>query len=338
MRGAVWAGVAVGAASVMLALAAASLMRPPPGGPDAHGAQDAVGAWPARATGAVSHALRALPMRVGREDRMAQAGPAIRLVPPGEIVDAPRALPRTEPAAEPAPRAAPLPRRITMDRDADARPPSGGALRDDVQPFADPAGRPYLAIVLIVEGPIPELPPAVSVPSTLALPVALPDARRRAEALHAEGHEVAIADGWLPPGATAQDVEVALAGARRAVPRAVAVLDGAIPSAGLSAMLPPLAEAGMGLLAAPGGLGGAVERSRAAGVPGVQADRRVDGRDAAAVARQLDLAALDAGRRGAGVVMAPATATVLEGLRLWLDGARAGTVALVPLSAVLAGR
>ena len=338
MRGAVWAGVAAGAASVALALAAVSLMRPPPGGPDVPGAQDAAGTWPARATGAASHALRALPVRVAWGQRFAQAGPAIRLVPPAEIIDAPPAPPRAERVAEPAPEAAPLPRRITMDRDPDARPPSGGALRDDAQPYADSAGRPLLAIVLVVGGPIPDLPPAASVPSTLALPAALPDARRRAEALHAAGHEIAIAEGWSPPGATAQDVEVALAGARRAVPRAVAVLGGAMPPAEMAAMLPPLAEAGMGLLAAPGGLGGAVARAREAGVPGVQADRRVDGGDAAAVARQLDLAALEATRRGAGVVTAPATATVLEGLRLWLDGARAGTVALAPLSAVLAGR
>jgi polysaccharide deacetylase 2 family uncharacterized protein YibQ len=222
-----------------------------------------------------------------------------------------------------------------------------GALRANAAPFSAEPGQPLLAIVLIDE-PDSGLDPAVLAdipfPVSFALDPLRPDAAARAAALRAAGFEVVILGApVIPEGATAADVEVALAVARAALPQAVALIDdpagriqGDRPV--LDATVSALAETGHGLIAYPRGLNAAEETARRTGLPAATVFRLLDDADQSApvITRFLGRAAFAAGQEGAAVVVGRTRPDTVTALFSWALGGRTEGVALAPVSAVLA--
>lgn len=318
-----------------------------PAQPDAHAPAEAM---PAPDDGA------GLP--AGTEEEPIQRGllvprPKVALVPEAEIVVPRPASDRqlVEAPSEPAPAegAWSLPRRLILDSEREEVMQAVGATSTVAASFDDDASsgsRPLLAIVLTEpqEGRLDvaaELQ-ALDLPVTFAIDAGRPGAADRARVHRAAGREVAVSA--LPPveGATPQDIEIALAGARAAVPDAVGVVDGAAEGFAarrdaLATLLPALAETGMGVVVPPGGLGTAVADARRLGVPAVALYRLLDGRGEGAevVSRYLDRAVFEAARAGAVVVMGTASTETVEGIAQWVRRGGADAVRAVPLSHVL---
>ena len=288
------------------------------------------------------------PVPPARSDAAPAAPGRIALVPDAEVVVVPPAPPAAPVAAEPAPEPPEppaLPQRLVLDSAREAEDGPAGA---SATAFPPAGASPMLAIVLLdaedraLAAPQSALD-ALDLPLTFALAPDAAGAGARAAALRAAGHEVALDPDGPVDGATAQDVEVALGGARAAVPGAVALVDdgperfGTDPEA-LAAVLPALAAAGLGLVTPPGGLGAAVADARRAGVPAVAAYRVMDGAGERpeVIARYLDRATFEAAQAGPVVVLGRATADTVAGIALWASGDRAASVSVAPLSAVLA--
>ncbi len=208
-----------------------------------------------------------------------------------------------------------------------------------------PPGKPLMAIVLIDDGSGAlgrEALAAFPYPLSIAIPATRPDAGAAAARYREAGFEVLL-DVDLPEGASAADVEVAMAAWLERVPQAVAVIEG--DGTGLqssreaSAQLAPiLLETGHGLVMRPNGLDTAQKLIAREGVPSATLFRDFDaqGQDAAAVRRFLDQGAMRAGQQEAGVIMlGRLRADTISGLLIWGLQDRAASVALVPVSAVL---
>ena len=324
----------------VLVLGAVLATAPPTGGDRSEGASPDSQATPAE-TGASPAEARSIAEIEDVQGTGRTAAERIRIVEDPLVVEhAPEAPDPVSPPTE-------MPRRLVLDNapEADATA-AARALETEAAPFANPQDLPLLSIVL-VDDPAFDLErealTGIDLPLTVALDPARSDAARVAAFYRAAGHEVVALADAVPVDATAQDVEVAAAALRRALPQAVAVLDRAQDGptkdrAALSALLPALAEAGMGLLLPPGGLGTGGRTARRAGVPAVTLYRVLDagGERAPVIARYLDRAAFEAARDGAVVVLGSATAQTVAGLRDWRAGEGAGRVAVAPLSAVLA--
>jgi polysaccharide deacetylase 2 family uncharacterized protein YibQ len=228
---------------------------------------------------------------------------------------------------------------------ADAEGADAPALVRHAAPFEAPAGLPLFGILLIDDGSggvERDSLAALDFPVAFAVDPSAPDAAEAARRYRAAGHEVLLLGRALSPEGAAQDVEVALQGARDAVPEALGVLDGPAGRFGdnretLSALLPALAEDGMGFVAWPGGLGSEVDAALDAGVPSAQLYRVLDGRDerAAVITRYLDRATFEAAQTGATLVVGRATPEVVTALYSWQLGGRTDEVAIAPVSAVL---
>ena len=278
------------------------------------------------------------------------------------------ALPEVPPAARPVP--APLvgtPALPLTDRARPAISDGPRAIDRFAAPFDNPDAKPRMAIVLIDRGDSPvglEALRAFPYPLTFAIDPARADATAAMARYRAAGFEVmALVD--LPAGATAPDVEQALAAILTTLPETVAVLDG--DRGGLQAdravadqVSAMLAATGHGAVFLPKGLDTARKLAEKAGVPAATIFRDFDsaGQDAGTIRRFLDQAAFKAGQEatqstaqataqstaqttvqnGAGVIMLgrlrPET---ISALLLWGLQDRAARVALAPVSAVLRG-
>ncbi|WP_186201800.1 polysaccharide deacteylase family 2 protein [Jannaschia seosinensis] len=279
----------------------------------------------------------------------------VRLVPIEEVVDVPRSEPLRETTPDPAP-SGEMPQRLVLDSARDpgmlsdaAQDAPVGALDREAVAF-DAGGRPLFSVVLIHD-PDAEVGrqalTELEFPVTIAIDPTQAGAVDAARAYRDAGHEVVLLADGLPEGGTPQDMEIALSGALSAVPQAIAVLDrgesGFIGDRrALGGLLPPLAEAGMGLLAYPSGLGTGIARANRAGVPAATIFRALDadGERAASVGRHLDRATFEAVQDGAVVVVGRARSETVAALKAWRKEGRAEEVAAAPLSAVLeeAGR
>ncbi|WP_179379653.1 divergent polysaccharide deacetylase family protein [Jannaschia marina] len=290
------------------------------------------------------------------------AGAPATLPREGEItlVETPLRVPTPEVETE-SPEAdddAPLPRRLVLDSERAAEATDDGetegppralaslrALDRNAAEFDNPEGLPLMSVVLIDDpagGVDRESLAAFDFPVTFALDPTRPDAKAAAAAYRAAGHEVvALADG-LPRGASAQDIEVAMAALRLSLPQAIGMMDRASAGiagdrAALDALLPVLDEAGMGFLAYPNGLNSGVTTARAQGVPAATLYRRLDsdGERAPRIVRYLDRATFEAAQNGATVVVGRTTPETVTALYSWRQGNRAEQIAPAPLSAVL---
>ncbi|MBE0413287.1 divergent polysaccharide deacetylase family protein [Yoonia sp.] len=207
--------------------------------------------------------------------------------------------------------------------------------------FENPAGWPLIGVVLLDDGTF-DAPAAMlaelSLPLTVILDPAMPDARSRMQAYRAAGAETGL-QTVLPQGARAQDVEITLEAALSTLPEALVLFSGADDAMQndriiYDQMITALADKGVGLITITRGLNPVARNATEAGVPTAMVLRDLAGMDDAAMRRSLDQAALRA-RQGVDVVIsAPLTADVLVMLAQWSNSAR---VAVAPASAILSG-
>ncbi|MBV2361143.1 divergent polysaccharide deacetylase family protein [Thalassococcus sp. CAU 1522] len=226
------------------------------------------------------------------------------------------------------------------ETDAAAQPP----LIRYAAPSSAAATLPRLAVVLIDDGSGP-LGPAVfkafPFPISIAIDPSHPDAAGAAAAYRAAGLEV-LAVARVPQGATATDVEIALAGVIDAVPEAVAVIEdpaGGMPGdrAVSDQVAAFLKASGHGLLMQARGLNTAQQLAARAGVPSAPLFRDIDGQgeNAAAIRRVLDQAAFKARQDGAVTLLGRLRADTVSALVQWGLQDRSGEIALVPASLIL---
>ncbi|MCZ7675686.1 MAG: divergent polysaccharide deacetylase family protein [Roseovarius sp.] len=224
-------------------------------------------------------------------------------------------------------------------------PATAPALERFAAPFENPEGKPVMAIVLIDDGTSPVSFEALAdfpYPISYAIDAGWPGAAEAARNYRAAGLEVlALVD--LPEGAGARDTEVAMQSYLRAVPPAVAVMEGV--GTGLQSsreaaaqLVPILQDAGLGLVLFSEGLDTTRKLIAREGVPvaSVFRDFDAEGQNARVIRRFLDQAAFRAAQEEGGVVMVGRLrAETVSALLLWGLQDRAGSVALAPVSAVL---
>src|SRR6056297_1169517 len=223
-------------------------------------------------------------------------------------------------------------------------PPSGGALAAHRRSFEAEDGLARIAVVLVHESAAPpdaaalsELPEEVS----FAVDGGSANAAEIADAYRAADREVVLIP-TIPAGARPQDVEVALQANLRAVDEAVAVMDHG--DAGFQSdrqavgqVIRAIADTGHGLITAPQGLNTAQQIAGRFDVPAsLIFDDLGAGVDANAVSRALDRAAFRARLEEGVIVLGRADPATIEGLGDWLQGRNARSLALAPVSAVLA--
>ncbi len=219
------------------------------------------------------------------------------------------------------------------------------AIRAFAAEFDATEDRPLMAVVLIDE---PDSRIELSTLTRFTFPVAFaidplhPDAATRAAAFREAGFEVVILGSMIAEGATAADVEVALAAVQEVLPQAVAVLDTPenriqTDRPVLDAVVGVLAETGHGLVAFPRGLNAAEQSANRAGVPGATVFRMLDDDDqrATVITRFLDRAAFTATQEGAVIVVGRTRPDTVTALFSWALGSRSEGLALAPLSATI---
>jgi polysaccharide deacetylase 2 family uncharacterized protein YibQ len=244
------------------------------------------------------------------------------------------------------PRIGDAPEAMEAPETAETTETQEGALRRNAVAFDPPGDRPLMAIVLLDEGQGTlglEALQAFPYPLSFAIPAGRPDAAEAAARYRDAGFEVLIAAD-LPESATAADTETAMQAWLAALPQAVAVIEGT--GTGLqgsreaSAQLAPiLTETGHGIVMLPNGLNTAQKLIAREGVPSATLFRDIDGQgqNAGAVRRFLDQGAMRAGQQDEGVIMlGRVRPDTISALLLWGLQDRAASVALAPVSAVLA--
>jgi len=215
-------------------------------------------------------------------------------------------------------------------------------------PFENPDAKPLFSIVLIDDGAagvdratLATLPFAVS----FVLDPLAPGAAEAAALYRAGGKEVLMLATGIPKGATPADLEQTFQAHAAALPEAVAVID--LVDAGFqndrqlsTQLVPILAAQGRGLLTWDRGLNAADQVARRAALPTAMVYRSLDaeGEDAPVIRRYLDRAAFKAAQEGAVTVVGQTRPETVAALLEWAVEGRASTVALAPVSAVLAGQ
>lgn len=262
-------------------------------------------------------------------------GPSVGKPATSLFARTPQATPDPEPQSDPVP----------------LRPAALAALPEDspLVMFSAPVtvaeGVPRMSVVLIDDGIGPLGPSglrAFPFPVSFAISTSHPDPAGAAKGYRDLGFEVLVLGG-MPEGARASDVEVTMEGLFRAVPEAVAMLedpDGSLQdSREISAQVTAfLGDSGHGVIMQPKGLNTAQKLALKDGVPSAILFRDFDGgaQDATAIRRTLDKAALRAGQEGGVVMMGRVRAETVSALVLWGLQDRSDTIALVPVSVVLA--
>lgn len=240
--------------------------------------------------------------------------------------------------------------RLPRIGDAEAAPEAAATAADTplarhARDFDNPEAKPAFAIVLIDDGAeeldraaLAALPFAVS----FALDPTHPKASEHAAIYRGAGQEVVMMASALPEGATASDVEVAMAAMAQALPESIAVMDQPEPAFQADRPLATMVVAtvagqGRGLLTWDRGLNAADQVARREDVPAAVAFRDLDGEGESipVIRRYLDRAAFKAAQEGRVTVIGRARPETLAAILEWTVEGRAATVALAPLSAVL---
>lgn len=210
--------------------------------------------------------------------------------------------------------------------------------------FASPGDLPLVAVILIDDGSLaqgPDVVAALPFAVTVALDPTLPDAAEMAVRYHEEEIETA-ALARLPEGANGTDVIVALQASFATIPQGVALVDSgdgglAASRDSAAAALGWLVTEGRGLAWRADGGDPVARLAATSGAPARAIQRDLDGagQDAATIRRFLDNAPMRARQDGAVVLLARLRPETVNALMLWAATARAESVALAPLSAVL---
>lgn len=240
-------------------------------------------------------------------------------------------LPRIEAPADPA----------TAAAIADPRPVTRFAAR-----FDNPQNKPRFAILLIDDGKAQidrTALAALQLPVTIVLDPATAEGAKLEAIYRKAGKEVAMLATQIPKGAAPSDLAVTFAAHARALPQAVAVVD--LPEGGFqnsrqiaADLVPVVKDQGRGLVTFDKGLNAGDQVARREAVPAALIFRELDGQgeDGAAMRRHLDRAAFKAAQDGRVAVLGHATPDTIAALLEWSVEGRAGSVALAPLTAVLA--
>ncbi|MGB3408256.1 MAG: divergent polysaccharide deacetylase family protein [Jannaschia sp.] len=298
------------------------------------------------------------------------------IIPPPPDADEPQVAPEVA-ATDVAPQADEptiVPRRIVLDSERRAdepelaldsetgRPVEGGgdeteesapqedlgALIANAMPFDNPDDLPLFGIILIDDptaGLSRDTLLSFQFPVTFAIDPTARDAAEAAELYRGAGHEVLILADALALQGGAQDVEVALAGALAEIPTAVGVLDrngGGFASnrQALSALLPPMADAGLGFVTYGSGLNTGLATADRSGIPSAAIYRSLDdeGERATVITRYLDRATFTAAQEGSAIVVGRTSPETVTALYSWALGRRSDAVVVAPISHVLRRR
>lgn len=156
--------------------------------------------------------------------------------------------------------------------------PAQPALERFSRPFAAPAGRPFVSIVLTAGDPADLA--ALDMPISIAVEAARDNAAQIAADYRAAGQEV-LAILALPQGATPADAANMLEGLHQLMPEAIAVMD--TPAASFQAdwqiaaqVMASAHQAGQGVLTWPRGLDSAQQIAAREGVAAAQIFRAID--------------------------------------------------------------
>ena len=230
---------------------------------------------------------------------------------------------------------------LSPDAEVAERP----AIEAHAAPFDATETRPLIAVILIDE---PDERLDIETLTRFTFPVAFaidpsrPDAAERAAIYRDAGFEVLMLASVIPEGATASDIEVALASARARVPEAIALMD--TPDSRvqservvLEAAVGAAAGEGQGFVAFPRGLNTAEQTAARADVPAATLFRLLDDEDqrATVITRYLGRAEFAAQQEGAVVVAGRTRPDTVTALFSWALGDRNEGVAIAPVSAVL---
>ncbi len=212
--------------------------------------------------------------------------------------------------------------------------------------FDNPAQKPLFAIVLQDNGQDgvnrQELA-ALEMPLSIVIDPLSEGAADRAAIWRAGGQEVIMAGRGIPQGATPGDLEQSFQVLASRLPEAVAVID---TDGGSFQNNRPLATQLMAILAAQGrgvvtldrGLNAADQVARRENVASARVFRTLDAEGEAepVIRRYLDRAAFKAAQEGRVVVLGDLRPQTIAGILEWAVEGRASTVALAPITAVMA--
>ncbi|MDV4145641.1 divergent polysaccharide deacetylase family protein [Shimia sp. FJ5] len=210
--------------------------------------------------------------------------------------------------------------------------------------FEAEGGKPLMSIVLVDDGSAPVDVTAFTdfpYPLSFAINTLAPDAAAREAAYREMGFEtLAMVD--IPAAAAPADVEIAMEAHLKAMPGAVAVMEGGEDGLqGARALSDQVAQvllaSGHGLVMFPNGLNTAQKLASREGVPAATVFRDFDGKgqNATVIRRFLDQAAFKADQEGGVIMVGRVREETLSALLVWGIQDRARTVALAPVSAVL---
>lgn len=206
--------------------------------------------------------------------------------------------------------------------------------------FENPEGWPMVSVVLVDNGS-GDAAALAALPfvATVIIDPLTRTAGDQMAAYRAAGMEIGLQVA-LPPGARAQDVEIAYEAAFKTLPEAVILYSGGndllrSDRTVTDQVIAVLAAEGMGLIAVERGLTSVERLATQAGVPVATVLRSLDGDDRGASMRTLDQAAFRA-RQGNGIVLvAPLSDDMLDILSDWARDAARNDIAIGPASAIL---
>ena len=221
----------------------------------------------------------------------------------------------------------------------------GGALLRNALDISVDTSLPLFSIIVIDRSgsglPLSEVA-TYPAPLTVALDPTQPGAITASEGYKATGHEVLILANSLPPDAAPLAAAAALTQLLNQMPAAVGVL---LPpgspfvrdASRASELTAILAQSGHGLVSLPQGLDALGRAAAAADVPDAEVFRVLDSQEEGVplMTRYLDRAAFQAARDGSVVVLGIVQPNTMEALNQWLQGRRAATVAVAPISKLM---
>lgn len=324
------------------AVAEGATETPPTAAPTAENAQPEAGA----ANPADPTAESGAPAKVTDAPTLPAASP---LEPAGSLVDQKVAgvttgrLPRIGAEAEAQEAQADAADDLASPSSVDAALPP---VKRFAQAFENPGAKPLFAVLLIDPGTgdvnraeLASLP----FPVTFVVDPMAANAAEAAKTYRDAGQEVVMLANGIPKGANASDLEQSFAKLTETLPESVALIDTADATfqdnRGLAGeVVTLLAAQGRGVVTFDRGLNAADQVARREGVPSATIFRSLDddGEDAPLIRRYLDRAAFKAAQEGQVVVIGTARPETIAALMEWAVEGRAASVALAPITAVMA--
>ncbi len=268
--------------------------------------------------------------------------------PPGDLA---LALPDVQPGSSSLPQIGEAPAPAATANDAvpevaviDDLPPIAAFAR----PFENPEAKPLFALLLVDDGRADldrATLAALPFPVTFVVDPQAPNAAEAAAIYRAGLQEVVMTASGLPDGAEPADIEQSFEANAAILPETVAVIDtgpgGRLEDRTIaSAVVPILLDQGRGLITYDLGLNAADQVARRAALPTVALFRLLDGEGESqpTIRRYLDRAAFKAAQEGQVVVMGSTRPETVAAILEWTVEGRAASVALAPITAVLAAQ